>query len=213
MEWNNPLTVVIALVTVVTSIMAFNNQRMFARWKFNPWSIKHDRQYGRFISYGFLHADYIHLFINLMVFFSFGDVVERVYHYGFPGYGWLLYLILYFSAIMISVIPSYFKNRSNPEYNAVGASGAVSAIVFASILFAPAGKIYIFFIPIGIPAFIFGFVYLIYSYIMARKSQGNIGHDAHFWGAVYGILFTLACKPAFAVHFWNEVMIFMKGVF
>lgn len=212
MEITSPITLAIIGFTVIISLMAFGKKNLFDRLKFNPYSVRNERQWGRFITYGFLHADKMHLFINMIVLWSFGDVVERVYHFSFPGNGWWLYLLLYFGAIVVSVVPSYFKNRNNPDYNAVGASGAVSAIVFASILFAPAGKIFLFFIPIGIPAFIFGFVYLIYSWVMARKSQGNIGHDAHFWGSVFGIVFSLACEPAFAVHFWNEVQIFMNGL-
>lgn len=213
MTLTNPITIAIIAVTVVISLIAFGNRNLFDKLKFNPYSIRHERQPWRFLSYGFLHADYIHLLINMMVLWSFGGVVEGVYQYFFPGIGGMLYLVLYVAGIIISVVPSYFKNKNNPNYNAVGASGAVSAIVFASILFAPNGKIYLFFIPIGIPAFIFGFLYLIYSYTMARKSHGTIGHDAHFWGAVFGIIFSIICIPTIVFHFWNEVSIFFNGIF
>jgi membrane associated rhomboid family serine protease len=96
---------------------------------------------------------------------------------------------------MLSVLPSFGKYKNDPGYNAVGASGAVSAVVFASILFVPLGKIYLFFIPIGIPAFIFGGLYLIYSAYMAKRGGDNIGHDAHFWGALFGFVYTIAIKP------------------
>jgi membrane associated rhomboid family serine protease len=105
----------------------------------------------------------------------------------------------------MSVVPAYGKNKENIHYNAVGASGAVSAIVFTSILFQPLSKIYFFFIPIGIPAIIFGILYLWYSWYMSKKNIDNIGHDAHFWGAIFGIVFTIAIKPSIILYFFNQI--------
>ncbi len=207
----NPVTLSLMLLTTITSVIAFGNRDFFDRWKFNPYSIKSGRQAWRFLTYGALHADMMHLFINMIVLWSFGDMVEQVFRYAFHARGPFLYLLLYLGAVIVSVLPSYYKNRNNPHYNAVGASGAVSAVVFASILFAPTGRIYLFFIPIGIPAFIFGLLYLLYSYIMARKSRGNIGHDAHFWGAVFGLVYCITCKPAFVLKFWHQVLGFLNG--
>lgn len=204
----NPVTLVLIGVTAIVSVIALSNRNLFDQWKFNPYAAKNSRQYWRFFTYGLLHADFIHLFINMMVLWSFGDVVEQYYAVIF-GKKWLMmYLLLYVGGIMLSVLPSFGKHKNHPEYNAVGASGAVSAVVFASILFAPTGKIYLFFIPIGIPAFIFGLLYLVYSYIMGRRGKSNIGHDAHFWGAIFGILFTIASKPIVAKHFWIQIMDF-----
>lgn len=207
----NPVTLGLMVITTLLSVIAFGNRSLFDRWKFNPWAIKNQRQAWRFLSYGVLHADTIHLFINMIVLWSFGDIVEQVFRHEFHARGPWLFLLMYLGGIILSVVPSFYKNRNNPYYNAVGASGAVSAVVFASILFAPTGRIYLFFIPIGIPAFIFGVLYLIYSYIMARRSHGTIGHDAHFWGAVFGIVYCLACKPVFALRFWHQVMGFFYG--
>jgi membrane associated rhomboid family serine protease len=201
----SPVTAAIIGITAVTSILAFANRDLFDRMKFNPYAAKHSRQYWRFFSYGLLHADWIHLLINMMVLWSFGEVVELSYKIVFDVRASLMYLLLYIGGIMLSVLPSFGKHKNNPYYNAVGASGAVSAVVFASILFAPAGKIYMFFIPVGIPAFIFGILYLVYSYIMAKRGRGNIGHDAHFWGAVYGVVFTIIAKPEIAVYFWQTI--------
>ena len=110
---------------------------------------------------------------------------------------------------MLSVLPSFGKHKDDPAYNAVGASGAVSAVVFASILFVPLGKIYLFFVPIGIPAFIFGGLYLIYSAYMAKRAKDNIGHDAHFWGALFGIVFTIALKPKIFLYFIDQIARFI----
>lgn len=189
------LTLTIIIITVLFSLLTFSNRSLFSQMLFNPFSIKHSRQYWRFFSYGLIHADLGHLFINMFVLWSFGKVAGEAYYYVFNWKWSFMFLLLYIGGIIISVLPSYFKHRNNPAYNAVGASGAVSAIVFTSILFIPTGKIYIFFIPIGIPAFIFGGLYLVYSWYMGRRGKGNIGHDAHFWGAVFGIVFTIAAKP------------------
>lgn len=145
----------------------------------------------------------------MLVLYSFGDVVEQYFHYYFPTTWIFLYLILYVAGIIISTLFSYFRYKNNPAYNAVGASGAVSAVLFASILFYPTGKIYMFFIPIPIPAFIFGALYLLYSYIMARRNRDNIGHDAHFWGAVFGIAFTIICRPSVALEFWRQIQMYI----
>lgn len=205
---SNPLTLTLVGITVATSLIAFSRRDIFDRWKFNPYLVKHHRQFWRFFTYALLHADFIHLFINMMVLWSFGDVVEQVYGVIFGPRWILMYLLLYIGGVMLSVMFSFGKHKNHPEYNAVGASGAVSAVVFASILFAPTGKIYLFFIPIGIPAFIFGVLYLVYSWFAGRRGRSNIGHDAHFWGAIYGMAFTLAAWPKTALHFWREISLF-----
>jgi len=202
---SNVMTLIIIGITVVTSLIGFSRRDFFDQWKFNPYSVKHNKQIWRFFTYAFIHADFLHLFINMLVLWSFGDVVEQAYA-GIFGIRWILmYLLLYIGGIMLSVMFSFGKHKNNPGYNAVGASGAVSAVVFASILFVPTGSVYLFFIPIGIPAFIFGLLYLLYSWFAARRGRGRIGHDAHFWGAVYGIAFTLVSKPRVALFFWDEV--------
>jgi membrane associated rhomboid family serine protease len=107
---------------------------------------------------------------------------------------------LYIGGAALSTLPSYGKHKDDYSYTAVGASGAVSAVVFASIIFDPWSKLIIFPIPIGIPAILFGFLYLIYSWYMGKKNIDNVGHDAHFWGAVFGFVFTIILKPALFGH-------------
>lgn len=199
------MTLAIIIITVAISLFAFSNREVFSRMRFNPYLALHSRQYYRFFSYGFIHADFMHLAVNMLVLYSFGDVVEQMYTALFGIKGYYFYALLYAGAIVLSVLPAFGKHKNNPYYNAVGASGAVSAVVFASILFVPTGKIYLFFIPIGIPAFIFGILYLVYSVVMARRAKDNIGHDAHFWGAVFGIVFTIALKPTLVLYFIDQI--------
>lgn len=199
------MTLFIIIITTVVSILAFSQADIFERLKFNPWLIKNSRQWYRFFTYGLLHADWIHLLINMMVLYSFGDNVEQAFRLYFGPKATVYYLALYIGALAISVIASYQKQKENYSYNAVGASGAVSAVVFSSIILFPWGKIFLFLIPFPIPAPIFGILYLIYSAWMARKAQDNIGHDAHFWGAVFGIVFTIALKPVLFLYFLSNL--------
>ena len=199
----------IIILTVAISILALNNNDIFYRLKFNPFLALHSKQWYRFFTYGFVHAGWMHLFINMFVLYSFGNVVIEYYVAIFGLKGYYYFVLLYVGAIMLSVLPSFGKYKNDPGYNAVGASGAVSAVVFASILFVPLGKIYLFFIPIGIPAFIFGGLYLVYSAYMAKRGGDNIGHDAHFWGALFGIVYTIALKPKIFLFFIDQIAGFL----
>ena len=129
--------------------------------------------------------------------------MEQSYGYYFGLKGILYYLLLYIGGTALSTVPSYGKYKDDYSYTAVGASGAVSAVVFASIVFDPLNKIYIFLIPFGIPAIIFGILYLGYSWYMGKKNIDNIGHDAHFWGAVFGFVFTILLKPVLLVQLFT----------
>ena len=117
----------------------------------------------------------------------------------------LHYIILYFGGMFFSSLIPYFKNKNNPQYMALGASGAISSIVFAFILLYPTEKLIIFPIPIGIPAWIFGVFYLIFSYYQSRKSKDNIAHDVHFYGSLFGILYLIIVKPSLLMHFINSI--------
>jgi membrane associated rhomboid family serine protease len=141
----------------------------------------------------------------MLVFYSFGRAVETYYGYFWEKWGIFYYLLLYVGGIVISTTPAYAKHKDDYTYTAVGASGAVSAVVFASIIFDPLNKIYLFMIPVGIPAIIFGVLYLAYSWYMSKRNIDNIGHDVHFWGAIFGFVFTLALKPSLALHFIDMV--------
>jgi membrane associated rhomboid family serine protease len=204
------ITIGIIVITAIISVAAFGNKELHRRLLFNAYDIKHFRQGYRFFTYALVHADWVHLLINMMVLYSFGRIVESYYAFLFGSKGIFYYILLYAGGIILSTTPSYGKHKDNHSYNAVGASGAVSAVVFASIIFDPLNKIYLFMIPIGIPAVIFGVLYLVYSWYMAKKNIDNIGHDVHFWGAVFGFAFTLALKPSLINYFFGTLLGVMK---
>jgi membrane associated rhomboid family serine protease len=199
------VTTIIIFITVIISVISLNNGEIFSKLKFNAYDVKHSNHWYRFFTYGFVHAGYLHLFINMLVLYSFGRIVEANFKFHFPEKALLYYILLYIGGLLLSIIPSFGKHKNDVFYNAVGASGAVSAIVFSSILLYPAGKIFFFMIPIGIPSPIFGILYLVYEATMARRAKDNIGHDAHFWGAVFGLIFTIALKPALVPLFFQQL--------
>ena len=199
------VTIGIILITVLVSVLAFSNHDLFRRLAFNAYDIKHFNNPYRFLSYALIHADWIHLLVNMMVLYSFGRIVEEYYTMLFGAKSILYYILLYVGGVALSTLPSFGKHKDDYSYTAVGASGAVSAVVFASILFDPLSKIYLFFIPIGIPAIIFGVLYLFYSAYMGKKNVDNVGHDVHFWGAIFGFAFTVALKPALLMHLFSTL--------
>ncbi len=192
------MTYLIIFITALTSILAFEKQEMFNQLKFNPYQIYHRKEWYRLLTHGFLHADYTHLIINMIVFYSFGQNVENIFRFleeiGKISNYRIYFLTLYLGAIVFSTVTTLAKHKNHHWYNAVGASGAVSAITFTSIFFDPFGKISLYFI-VPIPGFLFGIAYLAYSYYMSRQQSDNINHDAHFIGAVFGILFPLLIDP------------------
>lgn len=201
---NAPLTLTIIIITGITSYLAFNNHEIYSKLIFNPYTINQRRQWYRFWSYGLLHANWIHLALNLFVLYGFGMSVEMQYKEFFGTIGSFYFLLLYVLGLAASTLFDFFKHRENWGYNAVGASGAVSAVLFAAILFKPTQILLIYGI-IPIPAVIGGVLYLGYSYYMARKGSGNIGHDAHFWGAVWGFAFTVALDYRLLWAFWVQI--------
>ncbi len=199
------MTLIIIGITVIISILSFSNQDLFNRLKFNPWLIKNKKESWRFLTHAFVHAGWMHLIINMFVLYSFGRMVELSYQQVFgPGKGLFNYGLLYFGGILFATLLDFGKQKNNPLYDAVGASGAVAAVVFASIILSPRSTLFIFPIPIPIPAFIFGVLYLIYSAYMGKRGMDNIGHNAHFLGAVYGILLTIILEPALIGHFFRQ---------
>jgi membrane associated rhomboid family serine protease len=195
----------IILLTVAASIICFNNEELFNRLKFNAFDVKHSNQWYRFFSYGFLHSGWIHLLINMAVFYSFGALVEQAFKVYFKEKYILYFILLYLGGLLLSIIPAFGRHKNDVFYNAVGASGAVSSVIFASIIIFPKAPISFFFIPVEIPAWIFGGLYILYEFYMSQNAKDNIGHDAHFWGAVYGVIFTIALKPALAAEFLKQI--------
>lgn len=199
------ITLYIIILTVLVSVSAFSNDSLMSKLIFNPWSINKRKEWYRFITSGFIHADFIHLLINMLVLYSFGVAVEYQYGYVFGGLSSFYFIMLYVGGLVISVAPTYKKHRENFAYNALGASGAVSAVLFANILFNPWDKIYFYGI-LPIPGIVAGVAYLIYSHYADKRGGDNVNHDAHFWGAVFGLVFTIALKPSLFSYFISRLI-------
>ena len=190
------ITVIIIAITCIVSILCFNGTLNGNKLIFNAYQVWHRKEWYRMLTSGIIHSGWGHLFFNMLTLYFLGRVVEQYFSAAFGGVpGAVLYVVLYVSALAISSLGDLVKYRDNWNYNALGASGAVSAVLFASILFAPKMGIYIYLIPIPVPGYIFAPLYLLYCWYMAKRNMDNIGHTAHFWGAVYGILFPIICKP------------------
>lgn len=167
---------------------------------FYPPAIAQHNQFYRFISYGFLHANVSHLFFNMYAFYLFGGILEKVFIQLFPGQGKLLYVILYFLSLIASVIPDYLKHKNDQYYRSLGASGAVSAVVFAYIMVDPMQGIGLLFIPIYIPGFVFGILFLVISYFLVKKGGSSVNHGAHIWGAIFGVVFMIVVVKMFSSY-------------
>ncbi|MEY4109914.1 MAG: hypothetical protein RLZZ46_268 [Bacteroidota bacterium] len=205
-EWS--VTNLLMVLTIASSVYAFSNRDFFFRARFLPFVMDHSYQWYRFLSYAFIHADYFHLGVNMYVLYTFGNFTEDIFGIAFEGKGEIYYFLMYLFAAICSVIPAYEKNKRIASYSAVGASGAVSAVVFSSILFNPNSGMGILFIPFYLPAWLFGMLYLVYSWYMANKGDSQIGHDAHLFGALFGIGFTLLLRPELGSSFLQRINIF-----
>ena len=188
------LLIIIAITSIV-SFIAFSNATIFEKYKFNVGAIVQNKEYVRLISAGFLHADLMHLLFNMMTLYFFGPIVVQA----FGDFGFLL---VYFGSILLGNLFSLYLYKNQSWYSAIGASGGVSGILFASIAMIPDLGIYFFFIPIPIPGYIFGFLYFAYSvYMMLNpRENDNIGHAAHLGGAFFGLIYAVALQPERAIE-------------
>ena len=192
------ITIVIVAVTVLVSWRAFNDRALMERMILWPPAVERRKQYDRLLGYGFVHADWMHLIFNMITLWSFGTAVERVFSEWITPVG---YVLFYLSAIVVSILPTYITHRNDANYRSLGASGGVSAVLFAFILFDPWSTLIIFPIPVPIPAFLFAILYVGYSIWMDRRGRDNVNHSAHLWGAAYGLLFTVLLEPKVLAHF------------
>lgn len=196
------LTIVLVGITVVVSWLAFNNPRLLDRLILWPPAIDRQKQYDRLLTHGFIHADWMHLVFNMFTLWSFGRIVEQVFvaRIGMAGF-----VGFYLSAIVVAILPSYVRHLHDARYRSLGASGAVSAVLFASILFNPWAKLVIFPIPLPIPAILFAVLYVGYSIWMDRRGGDNVNHSAHLVGGAYGVAFTLVAIPEVLGHFLGQL--------
>ncbi len=199
-----PVTLILIAVNVIFSIIGFSNASMVDKTIMWPYYVKKEKQYYRFITSGFLHADWMHLFFNMFTLYFFGRNVEIV----FAGYGLggnVSYLALYFLGLIISDIPSYLKHQDDHNYRALGASGAVSAVVFAAIVFSPWSSIYLYG-AIKISALLYAVLYIAYCVYMGRKNHDNVNHDAHLWGSIFGLAFTVILIATLQPEMFNGIL-------
>ncbi|MBY0480447.1 MAG: rhomboid family intramembrane serine protease [Chitinophagaceae bacterium] len=185
------ITIAILALTCIISFTAFSNEKITEDLIFYPPAIANRNQWYRFITCGFIHADIMHLAFNMYTFYLFGGIVERYFTEIFGGLGRVIYVLLYLSALIVCLLPTYLQHKENYYYRSLGASGAVSAVIFIGIFLNPTMLMGIFPIPFHIPGFIFGPIYLALSAYLAKRGHGNINHSAHIWGAIYGIVFII----------------------
>lgn len=198
------MTLILIAITVAVSFAAFKSPKMMDLLQFNASKIYHKHEYHRLITHAFIHANWEHLFVNMIVLLSFGEAIEVYFKNNFGNNSILYYILLYFGGILVSNIYALIKHRNNYFYNSVGASGAVSAVLFAAIFFDPWNMIYFFGI-LPIPGIVFAVLYLFYSYQMSNKQKDNVAHDAHFLGAVYGFIFPIMLNPRLFETFLDKL--------
>jgi membrane associated rhomboid family serine protease len=191
---------IIIVVTVLLSLLSFRNGKLLNALLLWPAKMKSPKTYYRFLTAGFVHADYTHLFVNMFSFFFFSGVLEHAVSVG-PEW----FTVLYLTGVIVACVPSYLKNRKNELYQSLGASGGVAAIIFATIYLNP-WKNVIAFGSYGLPSIVFAFIYLFYTAYLARKGKGKVNHDAHLWGALYGFIFMLLLDPSHGINLLHQLM-------
>lgn len=211
-----PLTYLILLLTVYTSYRYMDYGSGKVKLMFLPYEMQREKEWYRFFSHGLIHGDWIHLLFNSYVLLMFGGMVEMYLKSDalFGQLGNIVYLVLYISGLVMSSLYSYYKHKDNRGYAALGASGAVSSVVFAFILLEPTSSMGLIFIPgISFPAVFFGLAYLAYSAFMSKKNMDNVGHDAHYWGSVWGFVFLAALKPMLLYYFFMDIKFYLTNLF
>lgn len=184
------VTLILIAITCAVSLVALNNPKMLEALILWPPAVTRKKEYYRLVTYGLIHADFAHLLFNMITLYFFGRVMEQFYNATMGPFGFALFYTL---GLLASILPTYLKNKDNAQYRSLGASGAVSAVLFAFILFQPWTLIFVFFVPV--PAILYAVLYVVYTIYSERRGGDNINHSAHLWGAAYGVLFTLVLEP------------------
>ncbi|KAA6439605.1 rhomboid family intramembrane serine protease [Dyadobacter flavalbus] len=198
------ITLLLIIITCGISYYAFNNPSLMDRLILNPYRITSRNEYYRFVTSGFIHADFGHLIFNMLSLWFVGEGIERLFGMLFGSGGSLYFLFLYLVGIIVSDIPTFLKHRNSSSYNSLGASGGVSAVLFAAILFAPTMTISLYFF-IRMKAFIFGILFLGYSFYEAKKGTSYVNHSAHMYGAIFGMVFMAVVYPASVPGFFAQI--------
>lgn len=194
------ITLALIAVTAVISILAWQQPRLLDALIYWPPAVKRGQWY-RLLTHGFIHADGSHLLFNMITLYFFGSTMERVLT---PYIGGLGFLLFYLGGIVVAILPTHLRQRNNPNYRSLGASGAVTATLFAFILLQPWARLIVFVLPV--PAIVFAVVYVAYSIWAEKRGQDNIGHSAHLWGAAWGVLFMITLEPAVVPYFFAQLL-------
>ncbi len=200
------ITYIILGITIFISITAMDNHTLKNKLMFNAYMIKERKEWYRFFSHGVIHGDWMHLIFNMLSLYMFGRTVEDAFGAIFEAKGVLFFILLYVGGLAMSSLYSYERNKGNVYYNSLGASGAVSAVIFAFIILAPNARLGFMLIPVPIPAYLFGFIYLGIEYYLSKRGNTGIAHDAHIWGAIYGIVLTIVLKPSLFSSFIDQIL-------
>ena len=199
-----PITIALIIANVIFSLIGFSNVAMVDKTIMWPYRVARENQYIRFITSGFLHADWMHLIFNMFTLFFFGRNLELYFSYYGLG-GNISYLALYFLGLIVSDIPSYLKHRDDYNYRSLGASGAVSTVIFATIIFSPWSSIYIYG-ALKISATVYAVLYIFYCVYMGKKNADHVNHDAHLWGSLFGLAFTLVLIAVMQPGLFNGII-------
>lgn len=199
------ITYLLLVVTILISVKAFNDNSFKWKLMFNPYNVVHNREWYRSFTHAFIHADWTHLLFNMFVLYSFGLALEDILRINYGDKGYLYFACLYVGGILFSNLTSLQKHKDNMHYNSLGASGAVMAVMFAFVLMYPTADLMLIFLPIPIPAFIMGPLILVAEYYMGKRGGTGIAHDAHFAGAIFGIVFMIAVDYQLLIEFVQKI--------
>lgn len=201
------VTYAIIIITCIVSLVGFQDKNFFVKYVYHPYTVRRNKkEWYRIFTHAFLHADYTHLLFNMFSLYELGLPLERnLFPFVFKGHSEYYYTLLYIGGIMAGAFPAFEKQKDNFGYTSVGASGAVCAVAFSLILIAPASSLELLFIPVPIPAAIYGAAFLIISWYLSRRGGGHIAHDAHLWGSIFGFVFTVLLKLSLLPDFIEQV--------
>jgi membrane associated rhomboid family serine protease len=193
-----PVASFIFAITILTSVLAFSNDNLYANMILHPYSVSRGQRVYTVLTSGLIHNDWMHLFFNMLSYYFFAFTLEaQLGHWQFA--------LLYTASLILSDLPTVYKHKNDDWYHSLGASGAVSAVIFSYIMFSPLNKMYIMPIPIGIPAVLFGVIYLVYCNYASKYARDNINHDAHLFGAISGLLITIMLNPHLVSSFLQQI--------
>jgi membrane associated rhomboid family serine protease len=200
-----PVASIIFVITLGASLWAFSNENIYARFILNPYGVSRGQRVYTVITSGLIHKDWNHLFFNMLSYYFFAFQLEALI-------GHWQFALLYILSLILSDLPSIQKHKEDIWYNSLGASGAISAVIFSYIMYDPFAGMYLMFIPIAIPAWIFGILYLVYCHFASKHARDNVNHDAHMFGAISGLIITIALNPHIVSSFIEKFSVAIQSM-